>query len=352
MLALFGFLFVGCLGHVYLEVTKPAEVSMASDIKRLAVFDRHDTDSSSAVMADFLIFYSQLKQPRFQLLEPKSAESAYQKMNIVLGQTLDSQTVIPLCQSLDVDALVALEDAEISGQWDVERFTETETTTQTVTKNGKTETQEVSQEVERYRALYAVDARADWVFYSCKGTVLDKKTIRIQDRWDGIGDTRIEAKQDAGDTQSIHQDIHQILGLGYVQRISPYEVEVSRPLYGGRYLKEGNLSVETGALEDAQDEFKRVAKANTGVKKGKALHNLAVAEEAAGDLQKAFEHAQRAARLTDKSHSVNLKRALRLRLNEKKTIDRQLKQPNSEQKGETSGERTNTEPTSDPKKPD
>ena len=199
----------------------------------------------------------------------------------------------------------------------------------------------MSQDVERFRAIYAVDARADWKFYSCKGTVLDQKTIRIQDRWDGEGDTRIEAKEDAGNTESIHHDIHQILGLGYVQRISPYEVDVARSLYGGRHLKQGNLSVETGRLDEAQPEFKRIAKSTVGKTKGKALHNLAVAEEAFGELSDAFEHAQRAARLTGKNQSKDLKRALRLRMNEAKTIERQLKAPPPEV------ERESEEPTKD-----
>ena len=315
---------MGCMHHVELEVTKPADVTIPGDLKRLAVFNRGTTQSSDAVMSVFLTEHTKLKQPRFDIREPSAADSAYQKMNIALGQDLESRVIVSLCQSLEVDALVALEGADVNGEWDITTFTETETTTETVTKDGKTETQEVSREVTRYRARYAIDARADWVFYTCKGTILDKKTVRIQDRWSGEGDSRIEAKADAGDTDSIKEDIHHILGRSYVQRISPYEVDVVRSLYRGRPLKSGNIAFDANQFEAAQQAFQKAAKSSTGVPKGKALHNLAIAEEAAGDIQAAFEHAQRAARLTDKNQSKTLKRTLRKRLSEQVDIETQL----------------------------
>lgn len=315
---------MGCRPSITFNVTRPAELAVEQNIQRLAVLNRHGSDSANATSAAFINELLALSNPRFTAVSRQAANNAMSSINATEGLPLSPTQISSICDELSVSGIVSLEEMNTTDTWSFGERVEEETTTVTVNGRSREETREVIV----HEAYYNIDIATTWRLYSCEaGRVRDDYQTIVSSTWAGEGDSRGDARSDVGDIDSLQEDLSITAAWVYLKRISPYDVSITRKYYrgfGSSHLRLGGLELSLGRLEDAQQTLRRGAKASDGKKKGKMLYNQALVSEQLGELETALKQARRANALLDSNLSNELVRRLRARLHQEAEIREQL----------------------------
>jgi hypothetical protein len=336
---------IGCGPAVRMKVLQPADIAVPIHIQTVAVLDRSkaknvgqavlgviegaltgeeigaDTEGrSEAVRAlrDLLV-----ESPRFEIVTPNIDNKGMDSS--LFDSQMDWETAKRICKQVACDGIVALEafDSDTSVDIDVSEYTEEE--------NGKEVTRK------KYNAERWLQVLTAWRFYDVtNGSVVDdKRDMAYDTSWSSTGDTEREARNGLESQTGYITEMGRKSGAGYAARIAPVYVWVVRRLYkgGDPELKDAAMLTRSDQWDKATAKWRELAKSGSSTKiKARALHNLAIYLERAGDLEGAVEKAQAAVNAGGKKRSVRYVGTLRSRQADAARLQEQLAKPKAEEK--------------------
>jgi hypothetical protein len=331
---------LACRPSISFDVTRPAQIDVSHAIQKIAVIDRVGSQRSKGVVDSFSRSVLDARVARYTIIDAGHAQQIYHSLGTTAGQPISRRLLPSFCTNSEVTGLVALEDLDVTGEWDISSRTDTETYTETVTVEGESQQRDVEREIEIFTASYSAFVQSQWRFYDCTGRLVDGHKLSISDSWSEEGDSVGDAKSAVGDVGPMIDDLSISMGTAYMQRVAPYESSVSRSYYrwGHPALRTGNGHLSSDRPAKAQASFKQAVEDTSGKSKGKAMYNLALSEEVLGELEDAWRHARKANNVLDSSMSSQYVRAIRKRRNQDARVESQLDAPAQAPSSEQSGE--------------
>jgi hypothetical protein len=314
-------------GHkVNVGYTAPAAVDLPADAERVLVVNRalpgnagevvldlaeglatgeglHTDRDTSALAVDALMGVLAATD-RYELItvtvSPDRADAS------LFDQALDAQVAKRLCRQHDCDVIVSLDalDTDTFG---------------TVTREGRGRDAEWTGRVD-------TSMQATFRVYDGQtGAVLHSQRLHDADAFEVTGDRR-EAL--AGTAVGIDRqaDLSYAAGLAYGQTIAPHEVFASRSYYktGHPTLREAKQAVKEGRWGHAKRLWRELAAGDDDKLAAKAHHNLALAAEVEGRLERAHTLAAEAVALWDKGRNERYAATLAQRLDDQARLDAQM----------------------------
>lgn len=286
------------------EVLKPAEITVPSDIKTLAVVnrslpgegshlnnivegvitgeglfvDREASGNTVAGVADKLI-----SSPRFKVTVPTGIDLRGTG-TAKWPEPLAWSEVKDICQKYSADALITLEtfDSNVGRSFSV--------TEKTKTVDG------ASVKYLEHLAKLDISIEAGWrIYYPKSNKIVDQNVFVDHKFFDGVGLSKEEAEKNLPVSRYAIKDAGHFAGEMYAFRISPMWVWVSR-----RYYKKGNDDFVNAKFDVRADQWDKAAEkwskyVNDSDYKiaGYACYNMALASEIEGDLAKSLEWAKK-----------------------------------------------------------
>lgn len=338
------FLFIGVIACVSLfyscattspalvKVIKPADINVPGSIKRLGLVDRSHPDKSGKALNVIEGMFSgeSIYQDKYSaneamggvIFELAKTErfSVYQIQGVSLtnnGSTyfsapLDWELVRELCLKNKVDALVVLEvfDTDKNLKWTTEN--------QSVVKNGITQTQIM------HIANMTTEVHTGWRIYDpSTQTIIDEWRVRQNNTSSAKGISTYDAESALPQYSSIVGELARKNGEIYGLRIAPIAIIVSRFFYtgGDPGLKDAQSFVTAQNYSEAVKIWEEVYRSAEKPKiRGRAAHNIAVACEMDGQLDKAIDWANKAVEAGNKNSKYYLQT-----LNQRKVNDEKVK---------------------------
>ncbi len=116
------------------------------------------------------------------------------------------------------------------------------------------------------------------------------------------------------------------VGSSYGARVAPHHAVASRPLYrtGHPQLRAASKAMRRGDLTRAMDLWRALVRTGDLKEQSKARHNLAVAQEVLGDLERAWTLASRAASDLSRPRTNRYVTELGHRMAQEERLERQL----------------------------
>ncbi len=317
-------LLAGYKGHVTLNYMKPARVTIDPSVVTLAPLDRAGEHLSADALAELVdqLGYS----GRFQVIEPAAAAASFAKNPAIAGMPLTQDIARGVCTDTSADGLVALENIEPQPTWsDTTKYVEN-IRTEEYTEDGETRVREVREEYELAVATLTLSYQTFWSTYDCNAKVLDAFEIVVVHEAVGEGDTPAQARAAISDQNALHFAAAHDTARRYARRIAPTGSTVDRVFYkgGSPGIRSGSQAAANGNWERARERWAAAVEDSEGKAKGKALFDLAVAHEQAGQLNEALDYAQRADRLLDNGTTAKYIKQLVRRIEQEKKLGRQL----------------------------
>lgn len=320
-------LLLGCRPSLTFQVIRPAEVTVAPDVRSLALVDRVESNASRRWLDEMkeTLRINIVNPPRFTLADRSGAPGAMEALDLSGGGTIPRDQIGTFCERAGANGVVSLRSFEVLADWDFD--TRIEQLTETVTRNvnGRAVDRQVTRDVTVHSARHEVRANGVVRLYNCAGEVLDAHTLRVFDYWEGEGDSRGAARTNTGEPEDHRAALIISATETYLRHISPYEATISRTYYR---RPNGSSMLKAGELKQAEQALREEARTADGKKKGRALYNLAVLKEQQGDFDSAVKLANRANRLLASDLSAELARKLHARRAQEVQVDEQLDQPN------------------------
>lgn len=298
--------FTSCAtSSISVRVLKPADITLPSNIKTVAIMNRSLADKDSklgniieGVLTGEQLFgdregsekciiglYDQLNTTdRFVPCLPKDVEKYKGTGTDKWPEPLKEGDIEGICRSCKADALIVLEtfDSDQGLKYnDVER----------TRKNNDGTTAKYMAKV----AHLDIGISAGWrIYYPVKKEIIDQNVFVDHKHWDAEGLTESEASGRLPVRRHAVNDAGYFAGQQYGYRISPAWVWVGRTYFvkGNDNLKDGKFKVKAKAWEEAEQIWLKDAKNPDPKIAGRATHNLALAREVQGDLEKALEWAK------------------------------------------------------------
>ncbi|MBM75618.1 MAG: hypothetical protein CMK59_09470 [Proteobacteria bacterium] len=308
----------------------PAEISTNKDIQNIALVDRVGNEASKEAISLLYRDLTLITQPRFQVRAPVNAQRSYNALKVSDRVMLEKKQLSRICSDIDVDAVVFLESLTVMKDEFQSSRTESRTSYETVTRNGKEESREVTRDVEIIVLSMEAEASSSWVFQDCTGAILDDYSFIVSDSWTEEGETLAEVAEILGNKEELLDVLASSSGPSYLSRISPYEQEVKRDLYrwGGKDLREGNKALKNDQVEKAKKHYRKAIQTANKEKnlknKGKALLNMAILQEKAGNIPQAAKDAARAHRNHQGSLTEEYLQEIRTQRRNHKQVQAQL----------------------------
>ena len=311
----------GCAPAVHIPVLAPAAVTLPAEVRTLGVIDRSaprgagqqvlgaleavvtgetlGADRQAADRALDALTATLQTSPRFRTVIPavRPDDVEADRSADLLGQAAARQ----ICAAAGCDALVSLD--AIDSDSSVSVASETDRATQVVT----------------YTATRTSQVVLTWRVYDvARGQVLDElRNDAASVQATGTGATRDAAEDAVPATASVLVDLGGAAGEAYARRIAPTPISVRRTYYGGGddALKAAKDQVRAQDWVGAAAAWTALAAgAPSAPIRGRALFNLALAQEVQGDLSQAKSTAQQAAVLLANGRSRRYVEALDQRL--------------------------------------
>jgi hypothetical protein len=299
-----------CIDLVEIEVLRPAEIDVPEDIQTVIVIDRAaPLNFGEEVMsgveglgtAEGLLADREARQraiqtvveglkasPRFHVVEAHVDTKDYGTS--IWDVPMNSWEVIDLCATVQCDGVVSL-DAFDSDTYIDERVEITEVEDE----DGYTVEEiwfELSQET---------TSVSTWrVYDGFTGQVVDElRDHRVGESSYASGPTFEDAFRDLADARFIVRDLGHESAQHYVSRIAPVYETVYRHLYstGSAAIVAGSDAFDAGDMDGAIEIWTQCSTSTLDEEKGRCLFNLAVSQEARGDLDAAYNNAVEAHRL-------------------------------------------------------
>lgn len=136
------------------------------------------------------------------------------------------------------------------------------------------------------------------VYYPSSRTIVDEYTIVRNGNWEAGGATLPEAMASLMDRQQALINTAGLAAEDYAYRITPSWIRVQRIFYKkpkrNDYMAQGVRQFQVNDWEPAIESFRKAYPQLSGKKAGKAAYNLAVGLEIMGQLQEAYDWANKA----------------------------------------------------------
>ncbi|MBL56953.1 MAG: hypothetical protein CMP61_07190 [Flavobacteriales bacterium] len=333
---LMGVLFSACMHSTVLNVVRPADIDIPSEIVTFSVVQRHEApkgkrfkknwegmvsgeriglDQRSANFSSTGLILELSKSPRFSIKQVIMNEKFYGTGTMTMAEPLSWEEVEKICAANNTEALIVIEafDSDIN-----KNITPKEVTR---TINGVRVTEKV----------YESDIRAKvfigWrIYYPNEKRILDVYNDQITQRGNTSWRTELDANNDQNRVEGLVQQGAQNLGIQYARRISPTRVNLTRYFYGKgsfklKQAKKSMLSKNYDAAIDLwESEFHSTLKQKV---KSRSAFNLAVGYEAKGDYETAVNWAKESMYAGNKKAKVYLTK-LQGRLKDEERLKRQM----------------------------
>ncbi|MFH1467480.1 MAG: DUF6340 family protein [Pseudomonadota bacterium] len=313
---------VGCRGHVTINFLQPARVTINPEIQVLAPLDRA-REGLSGQSLDTLVEILAASE-RYRVIEPPAADRAFAAHPAMVGLPVGREVARGVCDDTGAQGLVVLESWHAEPSWSEVQKDVEHTFTEEYTEGGEVKTREVKEQYTVFVATLHLNTPAFFSTYDCNGRILDSFEAISHQEVSAEGPTPAEARAAIRDQNALHFAAAREVAERYAHRIAPLPSSVERAFYKGGALREGALSAAAGDWEKASERWQAAAKATEGKARGKALWDLAVAAEAAGDLSTALDFAERADTLLRSGASARYLAALKKRAKQQQRVDRQL----------------------------
>ncbi|MDO1450031.1 DUF6340 family protein [Rhodocytophaga aerolata] len=288
-----------CMTSTYLKVMRPAQVTIAPHIKKVAIVNRTIPENKVAnVVEGFLTgeFPGQDKQniqaamgglqenlrnsPRYEMIvtnEELKGSGSGGSFPVPLQWTLVNE----LSLKYQADAILAIEtyDSDFI-------VTKGSKNTKKVTEKGDTIL------VPEYYAEGVATVKIGYRLYDAKQkTITDQYHLNRNNRWYAKGNSIQDAVVQLIDSKAAIQKVSHMTGLAYGARISPTWYTVEREFYK-KSKKDANFGIgsrraRVNDWEGAADYWLKATQSPNAKVAGKAAFNLALAYEVLGDLENA-----------------------------------------------------------------
>ena len=307
-LLLLGMSLSSCMQNTALQVLQPAEMRMPDHINTIVTIDRSKPASGFLNVLEGLftgesigqdrrgrlraldgLTHSLTRTPRFQV-RPSDIEMDGTNTANRMAPPLPWAEIESICRQYDADAVVAIErfdsDAIVATRSFEEKYKDKEGVQRTRT---------------RWEAAATLNVTIGWRLYDPQKQVIeDEFSVHLDENYSARGDSERQARSNLPDPVARSFDLSYRVGQKYGMRIAPVWISVSRPFFTngkGIYkdqMKEAARLADSGNWDAAARIWTEVA-AQADVKTaGRAFHNLAVASERLGQLEKALELAEKA----------------------------------------------------------
>ncbi|MFM7022803.1 MAG: DUF6340 family protein [Flavobacteriales bacterium] len=326
------------------KVMKPADIDVPGHIKRLGIVDRSHPDKSgkalnvvegmfsgenayqdkySANEAMAGMIFELSKTERFTVYQIQGVNLT-NNGSIGFSTLLNWDLIRELCEKNKVDALVVLEvfDTNKSLRWSNEN--------QSIVKNGITQTQVINV------VSMTVEVITGWRIYDpSTQKIVDEYRTRESRSSSAKGISTTDAESALPQYSMVVGELARKNGESYALRIAPVAMMVNRSFYtgGNPAMKDARLFITNENYAEGAKIWQEVYKSAEKPKiRGRAAHNIAVAYEIDGQLDKAIEWAQKAVEAGNKSSKYYLRT-----LNQRK-IDEERAKKQMESMEKTEGE--------------
>jgi hypothetical protein len=341
----------GCHHHVNVGYLQAADVTIDPEIQTVLVIDRSRPGNVGEHMLNGM--EGALTGERYRL-DAESAAFAIQSLEGVIGDAprfevvtfqvngrdvdtthwdrqMMARQVRQLCAEARCDAVIALEtfdsDQATVVTTDVDRLTEAE---QAVAKaNGDCESRRCDADY-TYTADQYTDVTATFRMYDGRtGHVIDELRTGVSQTA-----THTDTEHVSGATMDLPFEASVfdgagMLGVEYAARVSPHQVVAARDIYGtgSKAMRQARRAAKNGDLQTARALWRDEANTADAKTQARALHNLAVAAEAMGDVDGALRLARKASRMGGKNRTVRYVAQLQDRQANDALVDHQLAPP-------------------------
>jgi hypothetical protein len=291
---LFVSLFYSCAAtsSVMVKVIKPADINVPGHVKKLGIVDRtyffgesayQDKYSANETMAGAIVELS--KTERFTVYQIQGVSLSSNGSNS-FSSPLNWNEVKDLCDKNKVDALVVLEIFTVNKNisWSTEN--------QSIVKNGITQNQIM------HIANMRTEVLTGWRIYDpANQTIVDQWRISDSKFSSAKGISTFDAESALPQYSFVVTELARNNGEKYALRIAPVAMMVNRYFYtgGDPQLQDAQALINAQNYKEAVKVWEAVFRTSQKPKiQGRAAHNIAVACEINGELDKAIEWAQKA----------------------------------------------------------
>jgi len=343
------FTLLGCTPSIHLQVLEPSAITVPPHIQQVAFVDRSmaqgvgegvlgvveglvtgenpGQDYKGREAAAEAIAQSLQNSPRFELVELGTIQPDSGILKDQIGWRAAKKT----CERAGCQGLIALErfDSDSHVEITAEPYTEIE--------NG--------QEVHKKRWQAHDDTRVEtsWRFYDVEQKrVLHQLTDHTTTgTWDRTGASEQEAREALPNPSNTVRGLAIQAGHHYGRLVAPTYITVSRAFFvrGHPLLRSQKNRIKAGAWESAEADWRQVLQSDAKAKaRARAAHNLAINQEAAGNLDAALALARNAAILWPKGRIGQYVRILETRQQKAEDVAAQMspaEQPAPEPEPET-----------------
>jgi len=329
-------LFSSCkTASLSVNVLKPAQITVPSNIKTLAVVNRslpgkgsHLGNIVEGVLSGEGLFVDReasgrtvngvadalLSSPRFKITVPNGIDIKGTGTS-KFAEPLEWSKVKEICKEYSADALILLEtfDSNVGRSMTSKEKTKKKDD-QTITYM-------------EYTAHLDIGIEAGWrIYYQAKNKIVDQNVFVDHMHWNGVGLSEEEAKRKLPISRLAIKDAGYFAGKQYAVRISPLWVWVSRS-----YYKKGNddfVSAKFNVKAQEWDKAKELWMKNINdpdIKiKGYAAYNLALEAEVQGDLDVALDWAKKSYSDFRNRKALSYSRVLQQRIYDQARLKEQM----------------------------
>lgn len=338
MLALVSLLAPGCAKkQTALQVLQPGAVNIPNEIQTVAIVDRAEPANAgqtilgvleAAVTGETILGDPEGRRtangelvmvlsnsPRFEVIVPNVTKQ--QIDSGVWDKPMSFKKVKSICQKHGCDGIIALEAFDSDSYVDHRRLTADE----------KPEGSDDNYIATRYTRVLT-----SYRFYDAnQNRILDYDRAHSYDQtWEQRGPSVEAALARLPQHTETIRTLGGKAGNAYGRRIAPTWVTVMRSYYvkGDPRLKQAKNHVRVNDFDGAINYWRDIADTSMDPKlKGKALHNMAVAAEVEGDLDKALSLAREAAVVFSKGTTRSYVYQLEARIRDQQRLAEQLAPP-------------------------
>lgn len=330
------FLLQGCAtSNVQIQVLKPAGISLPQNIQTIAVInrfkpakgsrflnilegaltgegirgDRNAASASLEALTDFMA-----RTPRFNTVIPEEQFEGYGQGSFPPPFT--TAMVDDICRTYNAQAILTIEAFDSDTRNRCNRFT------REVKQDGETVTEVF------YVAEQFIDVTVGWRLYSAEtGTLIDEYRMVEQVGFDAEGTSKSDASNNLPSTSFMIDEMGQVTGEAYAHRIAPIYFDVDRNIFtkGTTALKLGKKKARMNDWKGAEKHWDVALTHEKDKVKGRALHNLAIATEVRGDLERAYKMAMESYNRYGNKKAGSYSYVLLDRMREREVLDQQMK---------------------------
>ena len=321
-----------------LQVLQPADMRLPEHLTTIATIDRSQPASGFVNVLEGLftgetigqdkrgrlraldgLTHSLTRTPRFQV-KPTDVEMKGTNTGNNMAPPLPWSEIESICQRYGADAVLAIEqydsDAIVATQTFQEKYKD---------KEG------VERSRTRYKAIANLDVTIGWRLYDPSTKVIeDEFSVHLDESYSANGDQERQARANLPDPVSRSFELSYRAGQRYGMRIAPVWVTVSRSFFSkGKDVYKEPMSqaarlADSGNWEEAASIWSGLVSTADIKTAGRAAHNLAVASERLGQLEKAVEWAEKAWLEMGNKSSRNYLGILRQRIEDDRKARSQL----------------------------